>query len=55
MIAHTSAGDVKINWYSKSVMYRFFETDSRKDNIIQKAVYELIYDDLEQLYNWGFF
>lgn len=51
-IVQTSTGPEKIHQYSSSVMSSFFATDSGRDNIIQKAVYELIYDDFKQLYEW---
>lgn len=51
-IVHTSTGDVKIKSYHSSIMYLFFESDSSRDNIIQKHVYELIFDDLRKVFNW---
>jgi hypothetical protein len=49
-LVHTSKGAIKLKWYSRSVMHLFFETDSRRDNIIQKRVYEMVYNDLKQLF-----
>jgi len=49
---HASDGDVKLESYSMASMYLFFEGDSGRDNIIQKHVYELIYEDLRRVFNW---
>ena len=51
-LVHSSTGKIKIDSYHMSVMYLFFDSDSGKDNIIQKHVYELVYDDLRKLFHW---
>jgi len=48
----TSSGKVKIDRYSSIVIWDFFMSDSRRDNIIQRHVYELIYDDLKEIFHW---
>lgn len=49
---HTSTGNIKINSYRTIVIEDFFESDSGKDNIIQRHVYKLIYDDLKRIFGW---
>jgi hypothetical protein len=51
-LVYTSKGVIKLNSCSHSVMYLFFETDSYRDNVVQKRVYEMVYDDLNQLFKW---
>ena len=51
-VVHSSMGEVKIDSYNSSVMFLFFDSDSGRDNIIQKHVYELVYDDLRKLFHW---
>lgn len=52
LIVHTSTGDIKLNSYSRTAIELFFYTDSFRDNIVQKRVYEMIYDDLKELFKW---
>ncbi len=52
MIVETSLGKIKLNRFTSSVMFRFFDSDSGKDNIIQKRVYQLVYDDLKEIFHW---
>lgn len=49
---HTSTGDIKIDRYSSIVISDFFMCDSKRDNIIQRHVYELIHDDLRKIFHW---
>ena len=51
-VVHSSTGKIKIDSYQGSVMYLFFDSDSGKDNIVQKHVYELVNDDLKKLFHW---
>jgi hypothetical protein len=48
----TSSGKVKIDRYSSVVSWEFFRSDTGRDNIIQRYVYELINDDLEKIFHW---
>ena len=50
----TKDGKIKLNSFCPScAMHVFFWSDSGKDNVIQRMVYERLLDDLEQIYNWN--
>jgi hypothetical protein len=51
-VVNSSMGKVKINSYNSSHISLFFDSDSGRDNIIQKHVYQLIYDDLKKIFHW---
>jgi len=48
----TSKGITKLRWYSRSAIHTFFDSDSSRDNIIQKMVYKMVHDDLKQIFKW---
>lgn len=49
---HTLKGEVKIDTYHSCAMDIFFESDSSKDNIVQRRVYELVHDDFRRMGMW---
>jgi len=51
----TEIGTKKLESYHGTLIHGFFEGDSGKDNIIQHLVYEILEDDLKQIYNWDIF
>jgi hypothetical protein len=52
----TSAGNVRYDGGGNSTIWQFFKSDQhRRLNTIQKAVYDLLYDDLSRIMNWNVF
>jgi hypothetical protein len=52
MTVQTAKRKISIKRYSRSVMFLFFESDLGRDNIVQKRVYSMIFEDLKALYAW---
>lgn len=48
----TNEGKVRLNGYSRCIIWLFFENDSGRQNIIQKRVYEMLYQDFKGILNW---
>ena len=52
---NTEVGTKKCDTYRGTSVRAFFEADSGKDNIIQHLVYNIIKEDLKQIFKWNIF
>jgi hypothetical protein len=49
----TSDGKVRVNGWCRKAIWLFFESDSgRRENIIQKSVYDLVFKDFRSILDW---